>query len=718
MRTLFTLFASIVLTAAQAMNVFVLTTPDPCGNSTASAWVLINGGTGPYTFAWNTGATTATISGLSVGTYSVTVTDNLGTTASASGSVALGAGLDIPSVTLPLVADCMGQSTGQVDVNLGHLGGQAPYTIQLTPPAFLIYSNDTTSAQIGGLNPFGSSVIITDALGCMGTAVLMPPPAIYSTPVSQSTTPACPGYNNGSATITFNTFEFPLGSSVFITGPGNPMANVTINNGVVQVGDLDAGTYTCSTLSAMQFMCETTFNFTIPALAGNCGEVNGTAFVDLDQDCVQGPSDPGLPLRPIVIQPGNTVQLTDAQGQFNIGLDYGSYTLEQGDADLTQICPGAVPYPFDLTNVLPTHTVNLADTTVGDLDLRVSIASTQAVPGFSQRTWITVENNSPYPSGQVTTSFDHEALFALIGTDQTPQSTTATNITWQLPDLLPYQWHTYAVDLQVPPDPLLIGTIHDASATVTSSVPDGVPANNTFVLSFPVVGAFDPNDKTGWSTSGSTAYYYLGTDTDITYTVRFQNTGNAPAQNVFIIDTLSALHELTSLEILASSHPFTAQYGQDRTLRFDFPNIQLPDSTNDEPNSHGFVTFRMKPVDGVSLGSVITNKAGIYFDLNPAVLTNSTGLLVTVSTKVPEMERAELRIVPNPAVDLIRVVGMNNNVGVRGYRLFGADGRASMATGPMRSGELDVTGLVAGPYVIEVELVDGTRMRGRFIKAQ
>lgn len=715
MRTLCTLIASVVLAVTQAMNVFVLTTPDPCGNATASAWVFINGGAGPYTYAWSTGATTGTISGLPVGTYSVTVTDNLGTTASASGNVVLGAGLDIPAVTLPLAADCMGQSNGQVDLNLGHLGGQVPYTIQLTPPAFLIYSNDSTTAQIGGLNQFGSSVTITDALGCTGTAVLMPPPTLYAMPVSQSTTPACPGYNNGSATITFNAFEFPVGSTVFITGPGNPMANVTIIGGVVQVDDLAAGTYTCYSFSTMQFMCQWMFTFTVPALSGSCGEVNGSAFVDLDQDCVQGPSDPGLPLRPILIQPGNTVQLTDAQGQFNIGLDYGSYTLEQGDVDLTQICPGAVPYPFDLTNVVPTHTVNLADTTLGDLDLRVSISSTQAVPGFSQRTWITVENDSPYPSGPVTTSYDHEALFTLIGTGQTPVSTTSTNITWQLADLLPYQWYTYVVDLQIPPDPALIGTLHGATASVSSPVPDGAPANNTFVQNVPVVGAFDPNDKTGWSTSGSTAYYYLGTDADITYTVRFQNTGNAPAQNVFIIDTLSALHQLASLEILAASHPFTAQFGQDRTLRFDFANIQLPDSTNDEPNSHGFVTFRMKPEDGISPGSVITNEAGIYFDLNPAVITNTTGLLVTFSTKVEDHGLTTLRVVPNPTVDHIRIEGVS---GVRSARLFGSDGRAlALSNAAYQQGVFDVHHLLAGPYVIEVELLDGQRVRARFIKA-
>ena len=57
---------------------------------------------------------------------------------------------------------------------------------------------------------------------------------------------------------------------------------------------------------------------------------------------------------------------------------------------------------------------------------------------------------------------------------------------------------------------------------------------------------------------------------------------------------------------------------------FIFNNIQLPDSNVNEPASHGFVKFKINQRANNPLGTVIENKAGIYFDFNEAVITNST----------------------------------------------------------------------------------------------
>jgi len=225
-----------------------------------------------------------------------------------------------------------------------------------------------------------------------------------------------------------------------------------------------------------------------------------------------------------------------------------------------------------------------------------------------------------------------------------------------------------------------------------------------------------PNDKQARTTTGGTALYYLGTDADINYTVRFQNTVNAAAQNVFIIDTLSSIHDLTSLEVLGASHPFTAQYGLDRTLRFDFENINLPDSTNDEPNSHGFVTFRLRPTGSMMVGDVISNTAGIYFDLNPAVITNTTALLVESSTFVSAVaSEVQFNVWPIPTTDQVRFGSGGNPVVLIDPKVWSMDGR-SVISKRGSHGALDVTELENGAYILQGTLKSGTVVNVRFVK--
>src|SRR5260370_42684356 len=60
-----------------------------------------------------------------------------------------------------------------------------------------------------------------------------------------------------------------------------------------------------------------------------------------------------------------------------------------------------------------------------------------------------------------------------------------------------------------------------------------------------------------------------------------------------------------------------------------FPKILLPAATDDEPGSHGFLTYQVSPIAGLADGTVITNQAAIYFDNNPPVLTATTTNTIT-----------------------------------------------------------------------------------------
>jgi uncharacterized repeat protein (TIGR01451 family) len=148
-------------------------------------------------------------------------------------------------------------------------------------------------------------------------------------------------------------------------------------------------------------------------------------------------------------------------------------------------------------------------------------------------------------------------------------------------------------------------------------------SNNNHIWQLVVGGPYDPNNKLV-TPQGNGPYGKVAPETEFTYTVNFQNTGNDTAINVFVIDTLSEHLDLESIEILDSKHPMTVAYCNDRVLRFDFKNIQLPDSGASQEGSKGWFVFSVKAKENLALGTEIRNYVDIYFDYNAPIRTNST----------------------------------------------------------------------------------------------
>ncbi|MDO8367891.1 MAG: T9SS type A sorting domain-containing protein, partial [Saprospiraceae bacterium] len=168
-----------------------------------------------------------------------------------------------------------------------------------------------------------------------------------------------------------------------------------------------------------------------------------------------------------------------------------------------------------------------------------------------------------------------------------------------------------------------------------------------------VVGSFDPNDKVGFPL-GLTVAHFIEQGQDIEYRIRFQNTGNDTAFLIRIFDTLPPTLDPATIRPIAASHPYTWDVTANGQIIFTFANILLPDSTTNEPASHGFVSFRISQKPGLADGTFVDNSAAIYFDFNEPVLTNSwrhtIGRPETVSVKNPVsgMKNVQVLVSPNP----------------------------------------------------------------------
>jgi uncharacterized repeat protein (TIGR01451 family) len=148
-----------------------------------------------------------------------------------------------------------------------------------------------------------------------------------------------------------------------------------------------------------------------------------------------------------------------------------------------------------------------------------------------------------------------------------------------------------------------------------------------------VRGSFDPNDKSA-TPSGISERNFVVPNIWMDYLIRFQNTGNDTAFTVVIVDTISESLNLSSFQEGFSSHNYVIEFLDDRVVKWTFYDIMLPDSTTNLQGSNGFIKFRIKQVNDLNDGTLISNSASIYFDFNEPIFTNSAS--VTVNRNVDE----------------------------------------------------------------------------------
>lgn len=189
-----TLTRTVVIAQPAALTATATTTDAGCAvaaNGTAA--VNVTGGTAPYTYRWNTTPvqTTAAISGLRSGTYSVVVKDANNCSTTLPVSIGTGAGV---SGTFSLISmpACFGDANGSVLFTPS--GGVLPYTY--------MWNNGGTSNAADGLTAGTYSVIVTDKVGCTfrDTITLTQPTLLTATATGVDV--SCNGGNNGTATVT------------------------------------------------------------------------------------------------------------------------------------------------------------------------------------------------------------------------------------------------------------------------------------------------------------------------------------------------------------------------------------------------------------------------------------------------------------------------------------------------------------------------------------
>ncbi len=190
------------------------------GDNSGSILVAASGGSAPYSYAWNTGATGPEILNLVAGTYSVTVTDANGCSVSQSITITQPPLLILTAVKTNVT--CAGANDGTATATA--VGGTAPYTFA--------WSNGQTGASLSNLVPGNYTVTVTDANFCTKTAVVSITQPNQLTVSINAANILCAGVNNGTAMAT-------------VTGGTAPFSYTWSNGATTQtISGLAAGIYT------------------------------------------------------------------------------------------------------------------------------------------------------------------------------------------------------------------------------------------------------------------------------------------------------------------------------------------------------------------------------------------------------------------------------------------------------------------------------------------
>jgi gliding motility-associated-like protein len=153
--------------------------------------ILAQGGTPSYDYLWNNGLTTATISGLPIGTYTALVSDSLGCSATISVTLTQPlAPISLTAAVTDLV--CMNDAEGVIDLSVA--GGTPSYTYS--------WSTGATSQDLDSLESGLYEITITDSLGCVLIDTIVvnnPPNPMVVTPSQTNVT--CYNYSDGLLTL-------------------------------------------------------------------------------------------------------------------------------------------------------------------------------------------------------------------------------------------------------------------------------------------------------------------------------------------------------------------------------------------------------------------------------------------------------------------------------------------------------------------------------------
>lgn len=397
------------------------------------------------------------------------------------------------------------------------------------------------------------------------------------------------------------------------------------------------------------------------------GTISGQVYLDNNVDCSFNTGDSAINNFNVKIQYGNQ---TRSGHTYNGGV-YNTLVQESWISSYTVSLPSIYQFLFPASSCTPTSytfaTVPQTgidfslqcDSLDAEVNLHVNGAIRPAIPFVMTPSISNVGCEAV--SGQLKLVIDNRATYSSGNSVNPPDVVVGDTLIWNYTNLTNVSnggyWNALIGNIELTPTLAVnIGDTLCYEVITAVHVNDIDSVNNHKTFCYPVVNSYDPNIKEVFPKGLGQEGFISANTSKLKYKIHFQNTGNAPAINVHIIDTLLGNVIPSSLRVLESSHTMIPEWKSANVIDFKFNQIMLLDSTTNEPLSHGFVTFEIDMVQGLAPETEIKNKAEIYFDTNPPIITNyALNTIETISTSIGELAgvKPSVNVYPNPMHDFV-----------------------------------------------------------------
>jgi uncharacterized repeat protein (TIGR01451 family) len=441
----------------------------------------------------------------------------------------------------------------------------------------------------------GGLYIAGTGINCIANQPQFPPSNFDIDPQSLPLcTPSsgCAFYYNISGNVHFDTAATCAGDSI---NPGNTLTNIKVN--LLQNGQIVQQCYIDPFWGQYSFKTDSFTNYVV--------QIDTTALISLSTAC------PSSGSYTVAISTADSLSINDNFGLQCSSFDYATLSVwgrlfHPGFVRAVEVDAGNLSYLY--------YNANCGGAMPGTVSIIISGPAQYVNP----------------VSGSLT---------------PTAVSPSGDTITYSISNLDSLAENSFYINVLTDSNAVL-GSSVCITGIITPATPDVNINDDTLTQCFTVSNSLDPNLKTVYPTTLTPDGGWL------TYTVEFQNTGNDTAYTVVVRDTLSQYVDATTFQYIASDHKAVIQL-MGNAMVFTFPRINLVDSATNPPLSTGWIQYKVKAKANLPLNTQVANTAYVYFDINPAVVTNTTINTVDTPTTPPLSIRTvsaanTIRLYPNP----------------------------------------------------------------------